>query len=96
MPIKKKVKKAIKRLQSGTAKALSAPSRIRSARKGARADAMRKTIVKARRFDNAPDFKNGLPTEAQKTRASARAIKRKIKKRPLNTKRGTITFKRKR
>jgi hypothetical protein len=69
-----------KKIIKTTARVISKPSRVKSAIRGAKADAQRAIIVKARAYDNAPDFVNGKPTDAFKVRSLAADIKAKKRK----------------
>ena len=48
-----------------------------------KAEARTKIIKRARAYDNAPNFKNGQPTDAYKTRFMADEIRREIKRKPM-------------
>lgn len=63
---------------STTADVLSAIPRAQQAARGARYDTARKTLVEARKYDNAPNFNdNGSVTDAFKIRSMAKDIRRR-------------------
>lgn len=69
------------RIINTTASVISAPKVIRRNIKGNIAASEAKVVQQARKFDNAPNFQNGKPTDAFKVRSAAADIKRKrIKK----------------